>query len=443
MVAFRSQGAVNTGGFINAAAAVGADATSLADTTFKASPSYDTISALTARGQGVTDRQTIKYAGSLLADQQQAKADALTIPKILQRGQQKMAGELAARSQGWLGLINKKDPVKPFQYDLSEIENLIKSQNADLLAEAEKIKNRKYVPIDMPNSNDTNKNANTSEFSGQGSDKGWQNVLQLGEGTSQYGQDKYNVLFGGGLFSDTSKHPDRVIDGGKYKSAAAGAYQFMPATWQRTKEALGLPDFGEASQEKARRYLMNERGVDPDSPVANKQEFAERLALLAPEWASLPKLDGSSYYGQPVKSVDALWEAYQKGSAPTNNSGASSRNFIVGDTGTSTADHLDYRVWDKTKGDYIENPGEYSKYISTADGKTLSDYPVTSPYGMRNHPVYGDMRLHKGIDVGIPGGTELKVNLPFVERKYDKEGGNMNIYQLPNENLELVLLHGA
>ena len=75
MVAFRSPGAVNTGGFINAAAAVGADATSLADTTFKASPSYDTISALVARGQGVTDRQTIKYAGSLLGNQQQERMD--------------------------------------------------------------------------------------------------------------------------------------------------------------------------------------------------------------------------------------------------------------------------------------------------------------------------------------------------------------------------------
>mgnify|MGYP001387651653 CR=1 FL=1 len=443
MVAFRSPGAVNTGGFINAAAAVGADAASLADTTFKASPSYDTISALTARGQGVTDRAGVKFAGTLLSDQQQARVDALTIPKILQRNQQKMAGELAARSQGWLGLINKKDPVKPFQYDLSEYKNLLKSRQSDLEKEAEKIKNRKYEPLDMSNETDTNKNANTAGLSGEGSDKGWQSVLQLGEGTDLYGPDKYNVMFGGGLFSDLSKHPDRVVDGGKYKSAAAGAYQFMPNTWQRTQKALGLPDFGAESQEKARRFLMNERGVDPDSPIANKQQFAEQLALLSPEWASLPKLDGSSYYGQPVKSVDALWEAFQKGRGPINSETTSSRNFIVGNTGTSTGDHLDYRVWDKAKGDYIANPEKYSKYISTADGKTLGDFPVTSPYGMRTHPKHGDVRLHKGIDVGIPGGTELNINLPFVERKFDSEAGNMNIYQLPNENLELVLLHGA
>lgn len=152
MVAFRSPGAVNTGGFINAAAAVGADAASLGDSTFRNSPDYDTISALTARGQGVTDRAGVKFAGTLLSDQQQARMDALTVPKILQRNQQKMAGELAARSQGWLGLINKKDPVKPFQYDLSEFDNILKSQKQQIEEEAQRIAGLKYVPLEVPKS---------------------------------------------------------------------------------------------------------------------------------------------------------------------------------------------------------------------------------------------------------------------------------------------------
>lgn len=165
MVAFRSPGAVNTGGFINAAAAVGADAASLADTTFKASPSYDTIAALTARGQGVTDRETIKYAGKLLSDQQQERMNALTIPSIVQRGQQKMAGELAARSQGWLGLINKKDPVKPFQYDLSEFDSILKSQKQQIEEEAQRIAGLKYVPLEVPKSG---ANESTSDLSSNG-----------------------------------------------------------------------------------------------------------------------------------------------------------------------------------------------------------------------------------------------------------------------------------
>ena len=161
MVAFRSQGAVNTGGFINAAAAVGADAASFADTTFKNSPDYDTISTLTARGQGITDRAGVKFAGTLLSDQQQARMDALTVPKILQRNQQKMAGELAARSQGWLGLINKKDPVKPFQYDLSDYDNILKSQKQQIEEEAQRIANLKYVPLEVPK---TSTNESTSDL---------------------------------------------------------------------------------------------------------------------------------------------------------------------------------------------------------------------------------------------------------------------------------------
>jgi lysozyme len=36
------------------------------------------------------------------------------------------------------------------------------------------------------------------------------------------------------------------------------------------------------------------------------------LHLLAPEWASLPTLDGASYYGQPVKRVEELRSFFSK-----------------------------------------------------------------------------------------------------------------------------------
>jgi len=39
--------------------------------------------------------------------------------------------------------------------------------------------------------------------------------------------------------------------------------------------------------------------------------------------------------------------------------------------------------------------------------KPVAGAPVTSPYGWRVHPVFGDRRFHKGIDFGAPSGTPV------------------------------------
>jgi murein DD-endopeptidase MepM/ murein hydrolase activator NlpD len=68
---------------------------------------------------------------------------------------------------------------------------------------------------------------------------------------------------------------------------------------------------------------------------------------------------------------------------------------------------------------------------------------MTSPYGMREHPVHGGQRLHAGIDYATPEGTQLNVAGRFVESKWDKGGGgNMSIYDIGGGK-EAVLLHGA
>ena len=91
-------------------------------------------------------------------------------------------------------------------------------------------------------------------------------------------------MFGGGLFDDMSKHPDRVIHGNGYSSAAAGAYQFMPATWEGVKKATGVTDFSPESQEIGYRYLTRQRGVDPNKLITSKEEFADVMNKLSPEW---------------------------------------------------------------------------------------------------------------------------------------------------------------
>jgi len=137
----------------------------------------------------------------------------------------------------------------------------------------------------------------------------WLDAIAYAEGTDRNltGDNGYNVIFGGGTFKDLSRHPDRVISGGKYSSAAAGRYQFMPDTWKETASKLALKDFGPAAQDLAAVQLMKQRGVDPYSAPFNPQNVAK----LAPVWASFPTLAGKSYYGQPVVSFGKIQKAIE------------------------------------------------------------------------------------------------------------------------------------
>jgi len=134
-------------------------------------------------------------------------------------------------------------------------------------------------------------------------------VIRHAEGTA--GPKGYSTMFGGGQFDPSKGHPDRVVKSGGYSSAAAGAYQFMPDTWRGVSSKLKLPDFSPGSQDLGALQLIRARGVNPDQPLT-----PQSLNKLAPEWASLPTLKGTSYYGQPVKAVKELLNIYQQNLNP-------------------------------------------------------------------------------------------------------------------------------
>lgn len=145
----------------------------------------------------------------------------------------------------------------------------------------------------------------------------WLDLIAFAEGTDpNRSGGGYRTMFGGGQAPSLERHPDTVVrtKGFPRGSAAAGRYQFMPGTWGGAAKALGLNRFGEQEQDLAAIYLMKRRGVDPTrDPVT-----AENIAKLAPEWASLPTLQGKSYYGQPVKSLSQLYNVLRipEGSVP-------------------------------------------------------------------------------------------------------------------------------
>ena len=131
----------------------------------------------------------------------------------------------------------------------------------------------------------------------------WLNLISYAEGTwNPKSGPQYNMMFTGKRFNDLRRHPDIVNKSPDYASSAAGAYQFLTPTWRGVSQQEGLKDFGPRSQDLGALRLIRQRGVDP----ARDPITPQTIAKLAPEWASLPTLQGRSFYGQPVKSYGTL-----------------------------------------------------------------------------------------------------------------------------------------
>lgn len=132
----------------------------------------------------------------------------------------------------------------------------------------------------------------------------------------------YNIFYGGARFNDLSDHP---VNTGEMKpiklpdamcravgrlpgcvTTAAGAYQIIRPTWNRVREALGLPDFSPSSQDKAAIYLLEESGA---MERIGLDDIEGAIAKAAPVWASLP---GSTAQQNPKKLAYAL-ERYAEG----------------------------------------------------------------------------------------------------------------------------------
>lgn len=121
----------------------------------------------------------------------------------------------------------------------------------------------------------------------------------------------YNIAFGGGTFDNSLPHPDRVINSSRVNSAAHGAYQFMPGTWEDIhggKNPVMTPE----NQDKAAIELAVRRGYDFNKP------FGSQISVLAPEWASFPTAAGRSQYNlndgtpQPTKRNTELTDFYNQ-----------------------------------------------------------------------------------------------------------------------------------
>lgn len=128
-------------------------------------------------------------------------------------------------------------------------------------------------------------------------------VIGFAEGT----HDRYDLIYSFQTFSSFHDHPRRVICASGICSSAAGRYQFLDTTWDLTRQAVGLPDFTPRSQDRGAVYLIESvRGVRNAQQRLSRSQFERAVYKLNREWASLP----GSPYGQPTKSMSALWAHY-------------------------------------------------------------------------------------------------------------------------------------
>lgn len=135
-------------------------------------------------------------------------------------------------------------------------------------------------------------------------------MIAFSEGTDNGRQrtnhNGYDVLVGGGLFTDFSDHPRKLVTlNPKLKSTAAGRYQLLSRYYDAYKKQLGLKDFSPLSQDLIAIQQIRERRA---LQLIQAGQFEQAVRQVRNIWASLP----GAGYGQHEQKLDNLLAAYRR-----------------------------------------------------------------------------------------------------------------------------------
>lgn len=132
-------------------------------------------------------------------------------------------------------------------------------------------------------------------------------MIAFSEGTSTCKATKYDgydVIVGGSVFTDFSKHPRILVKlNDRLSSTAAGRYQLLARYYDAYKKQLNLPDFSPTSQDAIAIQQIRERKALDDIEAGHFEDAVSKCKNI---WASLP----GAGYSQHENSMESLKVAY-------------------------------------------------------------------------------------------------------------------------------------
>lgn len=135
-------------------------------------------------------------------------------------------------------------------------------------------------------------------------------MLAYSEGTDNGRQPTnnhgYDVIVGGKLFYDYSKHPGVYVKlNPRLTSSAAGRYQILEKFAKHYMKQLRLPDFGPDSQDKIAIQLIKECKALDDIYAGRIHSAVYKCRS---RWASLP----GAGYGQHEQKIEKLIAVFKE-----------------------------------------------------------------------------------------------------------------------------------
>jgi murein DD-endopeptidase MepM/ murein hydrolase activator NlpD len=121
---------------------------------------------------------------------------------------------------------------------------------------------------------------------------------------------------------------------------------------------------------------------------------------------------------QPGDSFDVFYAGEDEGSTTTDKNEVLFASLTLGG---ETKKFYRFQTPDDAVVDYYDETGKSAKKFLVR--KPVNEAIMTSPFGYRHHPIFGETKLHTGVDWAAPYGTPIFAAGNGVVEKADQESG--------------------